>query len=249
MTARIYLLGRVQLEAGELLLGPADFPGRQGRLTFAFLTWERLRVPRHRLAEVLWPGELPEAWEVALAAVISKLRRTLGTVGFPPGSLDGSDGCYELRLPEGTWVDVVCAINSLDTAEGAIRSGEVQRAWSHATVASAILRRPLLPGEDSPWVEARRRELEELRWRTLDCLCRVWLAKGDLTQATAAARRLVELAPYRESGYTRLMSCHLGQGNRAEALRVYSELRELLAEELGVEPSPEVERLYEEALG
>jgi DNA-binding SARP family transcriptional activator len=197
---------------------------------------------------VLWPNELPDAWEGALSAVISKLRRLLAEAGLVD-VLDGSDGAYELRLPEGSWVDVRAAVNALDRAEGLTRAGRLRDAWAEATVSSSILRRPLLPGEELPWVEARRRELRELELRNLDCLSRIWLGIGEATLAGRAARRLVELAPFRESAHARLMESHLATGDAAEAIRVYGELRELLAEELGVSPSAEVQALYERALG
>lgn len=44
------------------------------------------------------------------------------------------------------------------------------------------------------------------------------------------------------------MRAHLSGGNRAEALRVYDRLRSLLSDELGIDPSPGVERTYLEAL-
>jgi pentatricopeptide repeat protein len=226
----------------------SDFPGRQGRVTFAALAWERRRISRDELADTLWPDHLPDSWDTALSAIISKLRKTLSATSLE-GVLDGSDGAYELRLPLESWIDVQVGINALDRAEGAFRAGDVERAWSEATVASAIFRRPLLSGETLPWIEERRRELADLQVRTLDCLCHVWLAKGDHNLAARAGRRMVDLAPYRESSYAALMRCHLAAGNRVEALKVYSELERLLTEEFGVAPSPDVESLYMEALG
>ena len=52
----------------------------------------------------------------------------------------------------------------------------------------------------------------------------------------------------RESSYQLLMRAHSATGNRAEAVRVYHRLRELLAEELGTDPSRETETLYLELL-
>lgn len=245
---RIYLLGGVMIEAGDRLIGMAEFPGRQGRLTFTVLAWERRQIARDQLADILWPHRLPDSWDTALNAIVSKLRKTL-SAGSVEGVLDCSTGVYELRLPPGSWIDVQVAINALDLAEGALRTADFGTALSEATVSSAILGRPLLSGETLPWVETRRRELADLYVRTLDCLCQVWLAKGDCHLAARAGRRMVNLAPYRESAYGALMKCHLAAGNRAEALKVYSDLERLLEEELGLSPSPDLERLYVEALG
>lgn len=51
------------------------------------------------------------------------------------------------------------------------------------------------------------------------------------------------LEPFHETGWQRLMSAHAAGGNRAEALRVYARCKDLLAEELGVAPSPETEAI------
>ena len=238
------------IESPDRLIEPSDFPGRQGRLAFAYLAASPRRVERDQLADVLWGEHLPEAWQTALNAIVSKLRRILDRAGVDGASvLEASRGCYELRLPEGTWIDLREAVNSLDLAEGALAHGEPSRAWPAAAVASAILRRPFLPGEAGPWVEQTRRELSQLEVRTYDTLAGAWLQAGDAQAAIRAARRAVELAPFRESGYARLMKCQLAAGERAEAVRVYSELRDLLQESMGLSPAPEVERVYLEALG
>lgn len=247
---RVYLLGRVAVEGPQGVLGPHDFPGRQGRVAFVYLAAIPRRVERQQLAEVLWGENLPEAWDTALNAVVSKLRRVLDRIGIHGAdALESSYGCYELRFPEGTWIDLREAVNSLDYAEGALARGDAAGAWSAAAVASAILCRPLLPGDGGFWAEQKQRELQEFEVRTYDTLAGAWLRAGNGRAAVNAAQRAVELAPYRESAYARLMECHVAAGNRAEAIRVYTELRELLHDSLGVSPAPEVEKIYLEALG
>ncbi len=130
-----------------------------------------------------------------------------------------------------------------------MRRGDGPAAWADATVASAILRRSLLAGDTGPWVEAKRRDLHEMEVRTYDTLAAAWLLVGDARAAVRAARRAVDLAPYRESAYARLMECHLAVGNRAEAIRVYDEVSGLLRETMGISPAEEVEALYLRALG
>ncbi|HEX6337069.1 MAG TPA: BTAD domain-containing putative transcriptional regulator [Jiangellaceae bacterium] len=247
---RIYLVGRVMIESPGRLIEQSEFPGRQGRLAFVYLAASPRRAERDQLADVLWGEDLPDAWQSALNAIVSKLRRILDRVGLDGArALEASHGCYELRLPEGTWIDLREAVNSLDLAEGALARGDPAKAWPAAAVASAILRRPFLPGEAGPWVEQIRRELNQLEVRTFDTLAGAWLQAGNAQAAIRAARRAVELAPFRESGYARLMECHLAAGDRAEAVRVYGELRDLLRDSMGLSPAPEVERVYLKALG
>ncbi len=247
---RIYLLGRVMIETADAVIEASAFPGRQGRLAFVYLASAPRRVERHELADVVWHHELPPAWDSSLSAIVSKLRRLIGRAGLDAaGGLETRHGAHELRLPEGTWIDLRVAVNSLDRAEGAVRRGDGPTAWADATVASAILRRPFLPGETGPWVDSMRRELHEMQVRTYGTLAAAWLLSDDPRAAVHAARRSVDLAPYRESGYARLMECHLAGGNRAEAVRVYDEISTLLRETMGISPAEDVEALYLRALG
>lgn len=247
MDLRVFIIGRVMLETSEQVVEASALPGRQGRLAFVYLATAPRRVSRDELAEAIWT-DVPPAWEGALASIMSKLRKTLVSVGLSGTVLDGSDASYELRFPTGTWVDMRAAINALDRAEGSLAAGNAQAAWSDATVASSILRRTFLSGESGDWVERVRRDLHEYEIRTFDVISRVWLELANPGAALQAARRVVDLAPYRESAHTRVMECHLAAGNRAEAIHTFNSLRTMLADSLGISPGPAAETLYEAAL-
>lgn len=240
-------MGRVMLETTDQVIEASSLPGRQGRLAFVYLLTEPRRVSRDELAEAIW-SDVPPAWENALASVMSKLRKVLVSSGLTGDVLDGSDASYELRWPTGTWIDMREAINALDRAEGDLESGQPKAAWSDATVASSIFRRRFLSGESSDWVERVRRDLHEYEIRTFDVLSRVWLELDNPNGALQAARRVVDLAPYRESAHTRVMECQLAAGNRAEAIHTFDNLRTMLADSLGISPSSAAEALYERAL-
>ena len=75
-----------------------------------------------------------------------------------------------------------------------------------------------------------------------------WLASGRGDEAVQPAAELVGLEPFRESAHLRLVRARAAAGDRGEALRAYDRCRRLLAEELGVDPSPELEAAYLELL-
>jgi SARP family transcriptional regulator, regulator of embCAB operon len=245
-TVRFYLTGRVCVE-GAVLVDQADLPGRQGRLALVYLVSQRDRpVPVDELAAAIWGDELPGSWETSLRALVSRLRGVLADAA-PDMALVSDAGCYQARLGA-VWVDTEAAANAVDRAEGAARAGDIGGAWSEATVGAGIARRPLLPGEELEWVATLRGRLRALRVRALDVLAGVYLARGDHSLAIAMSQELVGLEPYREAGYRHLMRAHLAAGDRGEAVRVHEQLRQLLAEELGVDPAPETTRVYEAAL-
>src|SRR5262245_23050562 len=122
---RIYLTGELCLTAGDALIRGDRLPGRQGRLAFAYLVDRRAHpVPRDELAEVLWTGTLPAASEVALSAIVSKVRALLVEAGLGRSVLAAESGCYQLTLPSRAWVDVDAAIDSVHMAEAALLAGD-----------------------------------------------------------------------------------------------------------------------------
>jgi len=242
---RIYLAGEVAVECGEQLLHEVDLAGRQGRLALVYLVAERERaVTQSELAELLWPQALPPSWPVALSAVISKLRQKLGTIGLDRDQIIANAfRCYQFRPPAGTWIDLEAAADALHQAEGAVQANQAQAAYGPALIATTIARRPFLTGEDAAWVMTRREQLRDVLVRALDCRVEALVWNGELALAQDQARAAVELEPFRESGYRRLMQVLVKRGDRAEAVRVYQDCKRRLAQELGVAPSDETEAL------
>lgn len=247
---RIHLAGRLSVDVGDRRIDQGDFPGQQGRVAFALLVVERSRpVGRAELVDTLWTGEAPSSCDTALNAIMSKLRALLTRAGLDGSStLTSSSGCYELRLPPNAWVDLEAAADAIHEAETALRAGDAAAAYGPSAVAHHIARRPLLPGADGPWLDARRQRLRNILLRALECRARVYLCNGEHSLAIQAAQELVALEPLRESGHRLLIGALSDSGNSAEALRAYERCRRLIAEELGVDPSRQTKAVYERVL-
>ncbi len=244
-------MGEVQVENGGRLLRESQLGGPQGRFVLAYLVSERKRaVTQSELAEALWPESLPASWTLALSAIVSRLRSRLESIGLPRARIIASAfGCYQLSPPGEAWVDVEAALAALDAAEGAIVAGSPQAAYGPSLIATTILRRPFLPGQDGPWVDDRRTTLASYLIRATDSRVEALAANNETMLAVAHAREAVRLEPYRESGYRRLMRVLAANGDRAEAIVAYNQCRDLLQRELGVPPSAETEALVRELAG
>jgi SARP family transcriptional regulator, regulator of embCAB operon len=135
--------------------------------------------------------------------------------------------------------------------ESWIICGQWAEAWGPSGVAYHVASRPLLKGHDRPWLDAWRRRLDDVRVRGLECFAAARLGLGGptLPQAEECGRRLIELAPYRETGYRILMEALERRSNNAEALLVYDRLRVLLRDELGIAPSPAMQSVHRRLLG
>ena len=240
METRIQLCGRVVATLDGRRVED-DLPGRQGRLLFAYLAANRLHAAsRSELMDAVWPDGLPGSPGSALSALISKVRRVVGQ--------ERLEGRSDLRLALGddAWIDAEAASAALHRAETAHARADWPAAWVAARVAQHITVRPFIAGEDAPWIQERRRQLEGTYLRALELAAHASLriGGGELDTAERSARSLVETAPFRESGYRYLMEVLAARDNRADALRVYDQLRTLLRDELGAAPSPATQDLH-----
>ncbi len=241
---RVYLSGQLTLESEVGRVEASDFPGQQGREAFAFLVVAAgMPVTRGALLDALWGEHLPASSEASLSSIISKLRRLLDHIGLEGAQvLRFSGGCYELRLPAGSWIDHAVAFQAIHQAEAALGADDFHAAYGPSAIARQIAGRPFLPGSESEWVEHRRLKLRRTLVRALECRSRVYLLNGEHDLAVEAAREASSIEPLRESTYRLLMDAHSASGNAAAALAVYEQCRTAIADALGVPPSEETKR-------
>lgn len=248
MSIRIYLTGRLGLEVdGEVLIKESQLRGKQGRLAFAYLVHERTRpISKEELATVVWPHEMSPAWEGALSAIASRIRTVLSMDALRAQSVsfNSSYGQYQLDLPADVWIDVEAAASAIDRAEAHLRNGGTQHVLGPAGAAACIARRPFLPGIDGFWVESMRGKLQRQLLRALDGLSESQRLLGEPMVAVETAIEAVKLDNLRERAYQLLMHAYSAAGNRAEAINVYHQCREILAAEVGTEPSQQTQEIY-----
>jgi SARP family transcriptional regulator, regulator of embCAB operon len=242
---RIQLCGRfvARLEGRRV---EDSLPGPLGQILFAYLVLNRLRrIDRDELLVAVYGEEAAPDHHARLSVLLSKLRRVVGT------ELLTGRAQIELVLPTDAFVDVEAALEALHRAESHVAKGEWAAAWGPSSLAYDVASRPLLRAHDRPWLDDWRRRLDDARLRGLECVAAASLGLGgpELPQAASCANLLIELAPFRESGYRILMEALERSGNVAEALRVYDRLRIMLQTELGIAPSPAVQDVHRRLIG
>jgi predicted ATPase/DNA-binding SARP family transcriptional activator len=232
------ILGPVEVTEND---APVPVPGSRERQLLALLAVSVGHVVSvDRLVEELWGADLPRHPANALQAAISRLRRALG----PRGS--------ELVVTRRPGYVLEADPDSVDAhrferlvAEARRRVAE-QPAWAaqQLTNALALWRgAPLaeLAGTDTGRGEAAR--LEELRLAAEEDRVEALLISGRHADLAGELEALVRAQPFRERRWGQLMLAHYRSGRQAEALRTFQEARRVLAEELGLEPSPDLRRL------
>ena len=242
---RIQLCGRLVVRLEGRRVDDA-LPGALGQLLFAYLALNRLRrIDRDELLMGVYGEAATQDHQARLTVLLSKVRRITGP------ELRVGRAQLDLALPKDAFIDVEAALDALHRAESHVAKGEWAAAWGPASLAYDVASRPLLQRHDRPWLDEWRRRLDDIRLSGLECVAAASLGLGgpELPQATSCARRLVELAPFRESGYRILMESLERSGNGAEGLRVYDRLRIMLRDELGVSPSSSVQDVHRRLLG
>jgi DNA-binding SARP family transcriptional activator len=248
---RIQLCGRLAIERGSVVVGEDAFPARQGRRLWAFLVLHR-RQPMGRgdVAAAVWGDAMPDAWDDALSVLVSRLRRSLRPITglcLEP-AIKGGEGRYQLALPPDSIIDLERAMAALHRAEGLLRQAAWGAVVAEAQVTLEIAARGFLSGEGGEWVEGQRRLLAEARVHALECTVAAELARGHTALAERQAEQLVALAPLREAGHRLLMEALVAGGNSGQAVLAFRRCQRLLREQVGVDPSVEMERLYRQLM-
>lgn len=218
--------------------GRMELGGRKQRELLGMLLLNANRcTPAGAIADGLWGGKPPASAEITLRTHISHLRRRLATIG-------AQDALVTRRASYGLFVsqDQVDATQFEHlTIEGqkALDLGEFARAAQLLAEGLNLWRGSVLEDLGPPeFATTEAARLEELRRTALEHRIDADLALGQHHAVIAELERLIVEHPFRERLHCRLMLAMYRSGRQADALAVSARVRRLLADELGVDPSP-----------
>jgi DNA-binding SARP family transcriptional activator len=204
-------------------------------------------VPVDLLAEALWGDELPRTAYKNLQVYVSTLRRIL-FCGNGQARLTHRIHGYQIELNTGE-LDALLFGELAHQGRMALRDGAVASAAHTLEAALAMWRGDaLMDLRGVPVIQAEAVRLENRRLSVYEDWFEAELAIGNHAHVLDTIEDMVRRHPMRErlriSQFVALNRC----GRRAEALAEYDELRQLLARELGLQPSPALARLYQAIL-
>jgi DNA-binding SARP family transcriptional activator len=242
---RIHLLGGFRVEREGETVPDNVWQRRSGKMLAKMLA----AAPEHRLhrevvMDRLWPDADPAAAGNSLHQALLAVRRVLDAARTPAKK----ESCLRLvgemivLAPESVAVDV-------DEFERLAQRGLRTRQVEELTAAAADYSGELLPEDRfEEWAEERREQLGQLYVQVLTALAETLERRGASFAAIDRAQQALAIDPTREDLHRLLMRLHAVSGQRHQALRQYRDCRQMLADELDVEPEDETEALYQDIL-
>ena len=192
-------------------------------------------VPSDRLADALWPDDVPSTWPKQIQASIGLIRKGLGHDAVAT-LRDG----YRLTLGPND-VDMCRFEQLVERGRALARSGEPDRAAATFDRALRLWRgRPFEGLEHWPPAVSEAARLEEVRRCVEEELLAARLEAGEHREVATNAEALVEAQPLREQRWAILAISQYRCGRQADALRTLQRARRTLVDELGIEPGREL---------
>ncbi|MEZ4862423.1 MAG: BTAD domain-containing putative transcriptional regulator [Caldilineaceae bacterium] len=250
---QIVCLGDFQVTLDGMAL--TTFQTDKSRALLVYLAIERQVHPRTTLAQFLWPGYDATSARNSLRQTIHQLRQLLQDATAEPTWLLLNRQTVQLNPAAAINVDVItftkllaaCAAHPHD------RLVPCQFCLSRLRQAVDLYQGDFLAGftvaDSDPFEEWRRVLQEQLHIQMLDALTQLANTTeqaSDIESALQAAQRQLALEPWLEAAHRQIMRILAQRGQRAAALAQYNRCRQVLIEELGVEPDAETTALSEE---
>ncbi|MFC8247828.1 AfsR/SARP family transcriptional regulator [Streptomyces chartreusis] len=237
---RFTVLGPVRAWRGpdEVDLGPP----KQRAVLAMLLLGEGAQVSVETLVDAVWGTGSPGSAVSSLRTYVYRLRQLLG----PLAIVSVGDGYQMSICPDSC--DLTAFRDLVARADRARRDDDSNTAARYLNEALAQWQGTALAGIRGEYAQAQRNWLERLRLSALEAAFAVRLDLGEHTDIARELAALVAEHPLDERFREMLMLALYRSGRQAEALMTYSEARSLLADEMGIDPGPELRNIYERIL-
>ncbi|MFE9561575.1 BTAD domain-containing putative transcriptional regulator [Streptomyces sp. NPDC006487] len=233
------LLGPLQVTG---LGGPVRVPpGRQEVILAALLLEANRVVSTDYLVDLIWDDEPPDTARTQVQICVSRLRKLFSTAVIPAAITTRPPG-YVLKT-EGDLVDAALFARTVAEARALAKQGALGGAAELLRTASELWQGDCLSGVSSETLRSKALQLDEERLTVAETRIGLELELGRHHQLVGEIQLLVRVHPLRERLRGQLMLALYRSGRQAEALESYRVGRELLVEELGLEPGSELRAL------
>lgn len=249
---RVRLFGGLEVTTSDGPVHDADWKKRKARLLFAMLVVRKGKdVPRDQLLEYLWPEMDEERAKANFYVVWNNMKRALAP------NLDKGKPCPYMRAAGGVCrIDDILVSTDLDDFEQCLldarraeSAGDKEAMLVAFRRLAEVYRGDLLPGDIyddwfAPLRERCRQEFGDSMLRAAQLL----EAQRDYMGALQMTRAALAHEAWREDLYQAALRCQIAAGQRSAAIETYMACRHKLSEDLGLDPSADTRRLYDQVL-
>ncbi len=237
ITLEFRALGSSSVRADEKPVEAQDL--RLGAREMLFFFLAHSAVTKEQIVVALWPHLSLAKAHSTFHFYLFQVRRLLG--GTAAISYEGGVYRLESRWYQYDVEDFQRALAKAEKARGAQRAQYLRQAIS-------LYQGDYLEDIYSDWTVETRAFLQREYLRALEELGRHYLRGGKLEEAMEFSRQLLDKDPLREDIHCQVMQCFAQAGDRAGAIKQFEELRSILGEQLGAEPSAETVKLFEKVV-
>jgi predicted ATPase/DNA-binding SARP family transcriptional activator len=222
-------------------------PGRQAALLAALALAAPRPVAADQLIEVIWGDDVPADPANSLQQRISALRKLVDP-GRQGDVLVAAHQGYLLRVDD-DHIDARRFEQLAVRGRQLLANGDLHGAERDLVAGLGLWRGAALDGcADEPWARAEAGRLDELRLAATEDRIDAQLRLGSDATLIGELTELSDRHPTRERLRGQLMLALARSGRQAEALQVYDRTREVLADELGIDPGAELQRIHLQVL-
>ncbi|HUE83281.1 MAG TPA: bacterial transcriptional activator domain-containing protein [Pyrinomonadaceae bacterium] len=224
---------------------------RRSRDILCFIASRRnRRAAKDMIIDTFWGETKQEVVERNFHPTVSHVRKALNSnQPLKQNFLLYRNGEYQMNPEFSYYIDIeefdrLVAVG--ESARRARRFDECIHAYEGAVI---LYRGDFMQGSYEPWVDEQRTYYREQYLRLLEALAGAALESGEWPRSLHLAQEILREDQFREDIHCLVMKAHAALGNRGAVKEQYQALKGLLGEELGVEPEPETQKLYQELIG
>jgi DNA-binding SARP family transcriptional activator len=236
---KIITLGEAQVIRNGNILSLSDWQTRETRDLFFYLYFHPPQT-KEQIATIFWPDITPARLKMRYKTTVYRLRHAVG---------------QEVILYEGERysfnrsVDYTCDLDDFNLfLEAAGKSTDKKQVVELLQKAADLVHGPYLANIDADWVVPERVRLQEAYQAVLLRLGELYLDLGQAEASLEASRRALLSDPLLEQAHRQRMRAYAALHDQPNLARQYQQCRKTLQKELGLQPTNETERLYEQLI-
>ncbi|MHC9543830.1 MAG: HD domain-containing phosphohydrolase [Vulcanimicrobiota bacterium] len=244
---KVYCLGNFRVFSGDRLIGEKEWKTKKSKYLLAYILshWQD-RISEEKIFELFW-GDFPtQKARRSLHTALCQVRQTIEPYveDTDPEIITHEKEYYFLNPSAKIWIDVNEFWMHAQDGIKALREGRIPEGVASLQQAESLYSGDLLEGYISEWVDLDRTSFKDKYQEVLSTLLRHFYESAQYEVSLDYAKKLLSSDNCHEKAHFYLIKCHMGMGNKVDAMRAYQSCIDILKKELDLSPPPEIESLY-----